>query len=104
SSAFDPTGCFVAEDKGSIVGCVAVTSSPEELAGHKIPRSQARPVPGLCCGETAQQSPTVCRDKEARIPQSHNTLDAAVGRCLQELRVQTHSKRFQDNVGPNKDP
>ena len=30
SSAFDPTGCFVAEDKGSIVGCVAVTNLPRK--------------------------------------------------------------------------
>jgi GNAT superfamily N-acetyltransferase len=30
STAFDPTGCFVAEDKGSIVGCVAVTNLPRK--------------------------------------------------------------------------
>jgi GNAT superfamily N-acetyltransferase len=30
SSAFDPAGCFVAEDKGSIVGCVAVTNLPRK--------------------------------------------------------------------------
>jgi len=30
SDSFDPTGCFVAEDKGSIVGCVAVTSLPRK--------------------------------------------------------------------------
>ncbi len=30
SSAFDRTGCFVAEDKGSIVGCVAVTNLPRK--------------------------------------------------------------------------
>jgi RimJ/RimL family protein N-acetyltransferase len=30
SSAFDPAGCFVAEDKGSIVGCVAVTHLPRK--------------------------------------------------------------------------
>ena len=30
SSAFDPSGCFVAMDKGSIVGCVAVTSLPRK--------------------------------------------------------------------------
>ena len=30
SGAFDPAGCFVAEDKGSIVGCVAVTNLPRK--------------------------------------------------------------------------
>jgi len=30
STAFDPTGCFVAEDKGSVVGCVAVTNLPRK--------------------------------------------------------------------------
>src|SRR4029077_21163525 len=30
SPAFDPAGCFVAEDKGSIVGCVAVTNLPRK--------------------------------------------------------------------------
>jgi GNAT superfamily N-acetyltransferase len=30
SSAFDPAGLFVAEDKGSIVGCVAVTNLPRK--------------------------------------------------------------------------
>ena len=30
SSAFDRAGCFVAEDKGSIVGCVAVTNLPRK--------------------------------------------------------------------------
>jgi GNAT superfamily N-acetyltransferase len=30
SPAFDPAGCFVAENKGSIVGCVAVTSLPRK--------------------------------------------------------------------------
>ncbi len=30
SSAFDPTGCFVAVDKGAIVGCVAVTNLPRK--------------------------------------------------------------------------
>jgi GNAT superfamily N-acetyltransferase len=30
SSSFDPTGCFVAEDKGSTVGCVAVTNLPRK--------------------------------------------------------------------------
>ena len=30
ADAFDPAGCFVAEDKGSIVGCVAVTSLPRK--------------------------------------------------------------------------
>jgi GNAT superfamily N-acetyltransferase len=30
SSAFDPAGCFVAEDKRSIVGCVAVTNLPRK--------------------------------------------------------------------------
>ncbi len=30
SRAFDPAGCFVAENKGSIVGCVAVTSLPRK--------------------------------------------------------------------------
>ena len=30
SSAFDPAGCFVAVDKGSIVGCVAVTNLPRK--------------------------------------------------------------------------
>jgi GNAT superfamily N-acetyltransferase len=30
SSAFDPAGCFIAEDKGSIVGCVAVTNLPRK--------------------------------------------------------------------------
>jgi GNAT superfamily N-acetyltransferase len=30
SSAFDPAGCFVAEDKGSIVGCVVVTDLPRK--------------------------------------------------------------------------
>jgi GNAT superfamily N-acetyltransferase len=30
SSAFDPAGCFVAEDQGFIVGCVAVTNLPRK--------------------------------------------------------------------------
>ena len=30
SRAFDPAGCFVAENKGSIVGCVAVTRLPRK--------------------------------------------------------------------------
>jgi len=30
SSAFDTKGCFVAENKGSIVGCIAVTSLPHK--------------------------------------------------------------------------
>ena len=30
SQAFDPAGCFVAENKGSIVGCVAVTNLPRK--------------------------------------------------------------------------
>jgi GNAT superfamily N-acetyltransferase len=30
SPAFDPAGCFVAENKGSIVGCVAVTNLPRK--------------------------------------------------------------------------
>jgi len=30
SSAFDPEGCFLAREKGSVVGCVAVTSLPRK--------------------------------------------------------------------------
>jgi GNAT superfamily N-acetyltransferase len=30
SQAFDPAGCFVAENKGSIVGCIAVTNLPRK--------------------------------------------------------------------------
>jgi GNAT superfamily N-acetyltransferase len=30
SRAFDPAGCFVADNKGSIVGCVAVTNLPRK--------------------------------------------------------------------------
>jgi GNAT superfamily N-acetyltransferase len=30
ADTFDPDGCFVAEDKGTIVGCVAVTSLPRK--------------------------------------------------------------------------
>lgn len=30
SPAFDPAGCFVAENKGSVVGCVAVTNLPRK--------------------------------------------------------------------------
>ena len=30
SRAFDPAGCFVAEDRGTLVGCVAVTNLPRK--------------------------------------------------------------------------
>jgi len=49
SRAFDPTGCFVADNKGSIVGCVAVTNLPRKnwlvirylAARHALSRVEA---------------------------------------------------------------